>query len=65
MAALAIVKNPEWASSREIPAPLLVENRWVERPDNNRTITIWENFRRDSIIADFFRTLEKHTPAGY
>ena len=33
MAALAIVKNPEWASSREIPAPLLAENRWVDRPD--------------------------------
>ncbi|MGM0473053.1 MAG: nucleoside hydrolase [Bacteroidota bacterium] len=65
MAAVAIVKNPEWASSREIPAPLLMENRWVDRPDNNRTITIWENFRRDSIIADFYRTLEEHTPEGY
>jgi len=64
MAAVAIVKNPSWASSKVIPAPLLVNNRWVERPDNQRTITIWENFHRDEIIADFFHTLEKHTPSG-
>ena len=65
MAAVAIVKNPSWAASREIPAPVLVDNRWVEQPDNERTITIRENFDRDAIVADFYSTLEKHTPSRH
>ena len=58
MAAVAIVKNPSWASRKEIPCPALINNQWIDKPDNPRTIVIWENFHRDEIIADFFRTLE-------
>lgn len=57
MAAVAIVKDPSWASGKEIPAPVLVKNRWVDRPGNRRTITVWENFDRDQIVDDFYRTL--------
>jgi purine nucleosidase len=62
MAAVAIVKNPSWASPKVIPCPALINNRWVEQPGNRRTITIWENFHKEEIIGDFFRTLETHTP---
>jgi purine nucleosidase len=58
MAAVAILKNPAWARPREIPAPRLVDRRWVERPDNPRTITLWEHFDRDAIVGDLYRTLE-------
>jgi purine nucleosidase len=62
LAAVAIVKNPEWAMRRQIPAPILMENQWVERPWNQRKITVWENFERQQILSDLFQTLEASTP---
>jgi len=58
MAAVAIVKEPSWAKSSEIPCPVLIDNRWVEQPDNPRTIVVWENFNKEEIIADLYTTLE-------
>jgi hypothetical protein len=58
MAAVAIVKNPGWAESVEIPSPLYFNEQWTEQPRNSRVITIWENFEADSIMADFYATLE-------
>ncbi|MDR8393757.1 nucleoside hydrolase [Aliifodinibius sp. S!AR15-10] len=58
MAAVAIVKNPEWAESKQIPGPVYIEGEWVERPENQRMITIWENFHIYSIMHDFFQTME-------
>jgi inosine-uridine nucleoside N-ribohydrolase len=60
MAAVAIVKNPAWAARQEIPAPVLVNGNWVERPSNSRKITVWENFNRNAIMKDFFRTMKKY-----
>ena len=59
MAAVAIVKNPAWAKARQIPAPKLVDSKWVERPDNKRMITLWEHFDRDAIMNDFYRTMDR------
>jgi purine nucleosidase len=59
MAAVAIVKNPAWAHSRRIPAPNLVDGKWVERPGNPRTITLWENFDREAILKDFYATMDR------
>jgi purine nucleosidase len=59
MAAVAIVKNPTWAKARKIPAPKLENGKWVERPDNKRTITLWESFDRDAIMKDFYATMER------
>ena len=59
MAAVAIVKNPAWAAARRIPAPRLVNGRWVERAGNPRTIVLWENFDREAILADFYRTVHE------
>src|SRR5687768_7396455 len=59
MAAVAIVKNPAWAKARKIPAPKIVDGKWVERPDNKRTITLWEHFDRDAIMNDFYAAMER------
>src|SRR5436190_14192358 len=56
--AAAIVKNPAWATPRRQGAPELVGKQWQDRVGNTRMITIWENFNRDAIIADFARTLQ-------
>ena len=60
MAAVAIVKNPAWAKAKQIPAPTLQNNVWVERPNNPRKITVWENFDQDKIMADFYRTMDEY-----
>lgn len=62
MAAVAIVKEPAWADRVEHPAPLLTNNQWVERPNNAISIIVWENFKKEPILNDFFHTLEKSTP---
>jgi len=58
MAAVAIVKDPSWAESSVISAPLYINNVWMEQPGNSRDIIIWENFNRDAIMNDFYATLE-------
>lgn len=60
MVAAAILKNPKWGEKKEIPAPILIDNEWVERPDNPRKITVWENFDRNAVIEDFYKTLENY-----
>lgn len=60
MAAVAIVKNPSWAQSKEIPAPVYVDRTWVEQPDNSRKIIIWEYFDRDAIMEDFYSVMKNY-----
>ncbi len=62
MAAVAIIKNPDWAEKKEIPAPRLQGIEWVEQTDNQNKIIIWENFKRDSIVNDLFQLMEESTP---
>ena len=57
MAACAIVKNPEWAVKRTIPAPTMIDGQWVERPENTDSVSFWEYYDRDAIVADFIRTI--------
>lgn len=60
MAAVAIVKNPQWANKKEIPAPLLLDKKWVERPENTRKIILWENFDKKNIINDFYDRMKNY-----
>jgi hypothetical protein len=59
MAAVAIVKNPAWARPRRIPAPRLAAGKWSERPDNPRSVTLWEHFDREAIMRDFYATMDR------
>jgi purine nucleosidase len=60
MAAVAILKNPDFAQKKEIPCPKLDEKGWTEQPDNPRKISIWQNFDRDAIMADFYGTMRNY-----
>lgn len=57
--AVAILKNPEWGESKTIPAPRLDGENWIEQPDNERKIIVWENFNKEKILADFFNTMKR------
>ena len=63
MAAVAIVKNPAWADRVDIPAPKFVDGQWVEQPENPRKIVIWENFKKDEIMQDFYYTMSNYVLA--
>jgi purine nucleosidase len=78
LAGVAIVKNPAWASSFTIPAPTwrnrvaadvdsrtlhVIGGEWIERPDNPRMITLWENFDRNAIMGDFYDRLDNYVLA--
>lgn len=58
MVAVAVVKNPSWGEQKEIPAPILIDNKWTERTDNPHHITVWENFNKKEILADYFDVIE-------
>ena len=60
MAAVSVVKNPGFAENKEIPAPVYVDEKWVERPNNPRKITIWEWFDIYAIPSDFFKTMDNY-----
>ena len=60
MAAVAVVKNPSWAEVKTIPAPIMVDKKWVERPNNKRTVKIFENFAINAIMDDFYRTMDNY-----
>jgi hypothetical protein len=64
MAAVAIVKNPDWATAVSMPAPILRDGGWTERPDNPRKIILWENFDRKAIMADFYDRMENYQLAS-
>ncbi|MCC5929433.1 MAG: nucleoside hydrolase [Cyclobacteriaceae bacterium] len=60
MAAVAILKNPDWAESYQHPAPIYEDKQWIERPENPRKIAIWEWFDIYAIPADFFYTMDNY-----
>ena len=63
MAAVAIVKNPDWADRVVINAPKFADGKWIDQPDNPRKIVIWENFDKDKIMQDFYHTMENYNLA--
>ncbi len=59
MVALAILKNPKWGESKEIPRPIMENEEWIDRPDNNLKMTLWENFDNEAMIKDFLQVMKK------
>ena len=57
VAAIAVVKNPSWGEVKEIPAPIMIDGKFVDHPGNSRKVKVWENFDRDAIINDFLTSI--------
>lgn len=60
LVAAAVVKNSAWANLIEIPTPVYFNGQWVEQPHNQRKIKVWENFKRNAIINDFFSVMHNY-----
>ena len=60
MAAVAILKNPGWAEQKLIPAPILMNHQWVERPRHPHQILVWENFNKEAIMNDFYDRMKNY-----
>jgi len=60
MAALAILKNPEWAEKDTIGAPKFKNGKWIEQSNNPRKIILWENFDKESIMQDFYNSMNNY-----
>ncbi len=58
VAAYAITKNSDWAVPVEIGAPKFIDKHWINQPENNRKIIIWDNFDQQKIIDDFFNSMK-------
>ena len=60
MAAVAVVKNPNWAESVTISCPIMIDEEWVDQPNNTRKIILWENFNSNKIMSDFYSSLQNY-----
>ena len=60
MAAVAIVKNPDWAEPIHASSSIMVNKKWIEEPNNPRKIIIWENFEVEKILSDFQSTMKNY-----
>lgn len=58
MAAVAIVKNPTWASSYKISGLHMSNKQWKQRSNVSRKVVIWENFDKEAILNDFYTSLK-------
>jgi hypothetical protein len=55
--ALAIIKNPRWGRPSKVPAPRLLGESWIERPQYKHHIIFWEHFDKDAILNDFYESV--------
>lgn len=62
VAAVAVVKNPDWAV-RETVGPYRLENEEWIRQERGDDLVIWELFYTSKILEDFFATLAHPEPA--
>jgi inosine-uridine nucleoside N-ribohydrolase len=65
MAAVAIVKDSSWAEASSIPCPKYANGKWIQRPENPRKITLWENFDKEEIMKDFYNSIENYVLAEH
>ncbi len=50
----------EWADRVVIPAPQFANTKWIDQPENQRKVIIWENFDTELIMQDFYNTMKNY-----
>lgn len=63
VAAVAVVKNPEWAVRQNVEPYRLEDGEWV-RDEAGHDVVIWELFYTSKILDDFFATIDTTEPSG-
>ena len=61
MAAVAIVKNPDWGETKRLKGILMIDEKWTQDETDEREVLLWENFDKDEILKDFYEALDKST----
>ncbi len=56
MAAVAIVKNPEWATKTKVSTSEYADGQWQVDSLSMKKIFIWEEFNKNEILKDFYAT---------
>lgn len=61
MAAVAIVKNPDWAKRTVIDLPLQYSTGWTQDAKRSKSLILWEEFDKKAILDDFFSSLKQES----
>ena len=59
MVALAVIKNPAWGELKRIPPARLRGYEWETSTSEKQNAWIWENFKKEPILNDFFDSIER------
>ncbi len=63
VAAVAVVKNPDWAQRRNVGSYRLIDGQWVLQETGDELV-IWELFYTSGIVEDFYETIEGASSTG-
>ena len=58
MAAVATVKNPEWAEDTVVYGPRLINGIWITDGQAKDSVVFFRNYDVDGVMADFWKTME-------
>ena len=58
LAAIAVIKNPDWSKTEKIKAPVLEDGSWYEKPETDKYILLHKYFEKEGILTDFYKSLE-------
>ena len=53
MAAVANVKNPEWAEDTLVYEPRLINNEWITAGGKSDSVKFWRNYDVKAVMDDF------------
>lgn len=59
MAAVANVKNPEWAVDTLVFEPRLINNEWTTAGGKSDSVIFWRNYNVNAVMDDFWSVMEK------
>jgi inosine-uridine nucleoside N-ribohydrolase len=59
MAAVATVKNPQWAEATVIYGPRLINGEWTTDVQAKDSVIFFRNYDVDAVMNDFWKTMEK------
>jgi len=59
MAAVATVKNPEWAEDMVVYGPKLVNGEWISVDSRKDSVVFFRNYDVAGVMDDFWETMEK------